>query len=341
MPKRINNIYYNALTFSKIKAAYDRTRRRKKLTEQTLKFEIYLEDYIYDIYTKLKNKTYNVSKGIGFIVKEPKEREIWCLPFYDRVIQQLYVYEYIMPYMVPKFISTSYACIPKRGLHQCINMLQHYMQCAKRNYKNPYVLQYDVSKFFNTIDKEILYKIMCKYYKDKDFLELTRKYIWINNDQKGIFIGNYTSQYFANIYMNELDHYIKEELKIKYYIRFMDDGILIVEGKQKAKEALEKIEAFLKENLELSLNKKTRYYPLNQGIVYCGFKIFCTHKLIKKQNKINVKRRIKSWKKIPKTKDTRKAIKQSFNAWKGYAKHANSYNLIKKLEENYKKSVYF
>ena len=281
MPKRINNIYEKALTFSKIKSAYERTKRRKKITKQTIDFELYLEDYIFDIYTKLKNRTYKISKGMQFIVREPKEREIWCLPFYDRVIQQLYVYEYIIPYMVPKFISTSYACIPKRGLHQCINKLQYYMRCSKRNYKKPYVLQYDISKFFNSINKEKLYEIMKKFYKDKDFLELTKKYIWINEEPKGIYIGNYTSQYFANIYMNELDHYIKEKLKVKYYIRFMDDGIIITEGKEEAKRVLEEIEKFLKEKLDLKLNKKTRYYPLKEGIVYCGYKVFCTHKLVK------------------------------------------------------------
>ena len=333
MPKRINNIYDEALTFSKIKSAYERTKRRKKITKQSIDFEQYLEDYIFDIYYKLKNRTYNVSKGMGFIIKEPKEREIWCLPFYDRVIQQLYVREYIIPYMVPKFISTSYACIPGRGLHQCISKLQHYMRVSKRNYKNPYVLQYDISKFFNSIDKEILFKLMNRHYKDKDFLELTRKFIWLNNEPNGIYIGNYTSQYFANIYLNEVDHFIKEKLKIKYYIRFMDDGVLIVDGKEKAKEALKEIEKFLEDNLKLRLNKKTKYYPLDKGIVYCGYKTYCTHKLIKRQNKVRIKRRIRGWKKIEKNEKIAKDIKQRFNAWKGYAKHADSYKLIKNLEK--------
>lgn len=235
MPKRINNIYDGALTFSKIKEAYHRTSKRKKKTKDSIRFEMYLEDYILDIYKKLKNETYEVGTYKTFKVYEPKERVIYCLPFYDRVVQQLYVYEYIMPYMIPKFIKTSYACIPGRGLHSCIDQLQKYMNKAVAKWENPYFVKYDISKFFYSIDRKIMYQIMEKYYKDKKFLKLTKKFIeFVNEDDtykdKGLPIGNYTSQYFANIYMTELDKYIKEQLKVEYYIRFMDDGILLVKS---------------------------------------------------------------------------------------------------------------
>ena len=156
-----------------------------------------------------------------------------------------------------------------------------------------------------------------------------------DENKKGIPIGNYTSQYFANIYMNELDHYIKEKLKVKYYIRFMDDGILIVENKEKAKEILKKIKEFIKQKLNLELNKKTGYFPVKNGCVFCGYRIYNNYKLIKRANIIRVKKRIKGW-----NKKWKKGIydfekwNQSFNAWKGYSMHADSYKLIENLKDS-------
>lgn len=335
MTKRISNIYDNALTFNKIREAYKRTARRKKPNDDLITFGLYLEDNILKIYQELKNQTYKIGRYNSFTIKEPKEREISCLRFYDRVVQQLYVHEYIIPYMNKKFISDSYACIPKKGMHNCIKKLQKYMRIAKRNYKEPYILQYDISKFFASIDKKILYQIIKKWYKDEKFLQLTKQFIWIDKEEKGVFIGNYTSQYFANIYLNELDHYIKEKLREKYYIRFMDDGILIVEGKKRAKQLLEEIQNYVENNLKLTLNKKTRYMPLKNGTIYCGYKVFTTHKLVKRQNVYNMKRRIRKWnKKIIKTKEDKRRFYSSFNGWKEYARYANSYTLIKKLEKS-------
>lgn len=337
MPKRINNIYDNALTFSKIRDAYKRTIKKKKKNNDSIRFGMYLEDNIIDIYRKLKTETYEVGKYSSFKVYEPKERIIYCLPFYDRVVQQLYVYEYIMPHMIPKFIETSYACIPGRGLHSCIDKLQSYMRKAVREWENPYFLKYDISKFFYSINRDIMYEIMEKYYKDKRFLKLTKKFIdFVGTDElfkdAGLPIGNYTSQYFANIYMNELDQYIKHELKVKYYIRFMDDGILIVENKQNARELLEKIKDFLEQKLKLRLNKKTTYMPVKQGCIYCGYRVYLDYRLIKRANINRVKKRIKGWNTQWKrgVYDFQK-WNQSFCAWKGYAKHANSYKLINSL----------
>ncbi len=342
MPKRINNIYDEALTFSKIKDAYKRTSKRKKKTKDSIEFEMYLEDNIIDIYRKLKSETYEVGNYKSFKIYEPKERLIYCLPFYDRVVQQLYVHEYIMPYMIPKFIDTSYACIPKRGLHACIDKLQEYMNIVVKKWENPYFLKYDIAKFFYSIDRQILYEIMEKNYKDKKFLRLTKKFIEFVTEEeyeegKGLPIGNYTSQYFANIYMNELDKYIKEELKVKYYIRFMDDGILLVESKEQAKELLNKIQKFLEKNLKLQLNKKTTYMPVKRGCIYCGYRVFLEYRLIKRQNINRVKKRIKRWNKLWEKKEYQfEKWNQSFCAWKGYAKHANSYRLINKLEKSQK-----
>ena len=162
-----------------------------------------------------------------------------------------------------------------------------------------------------------------------------------NNNNKeefgtGIPIGNYTLQFFANIYMTELDQFVKHKLRVKYYIRYMDDGVLVLESKEKAKIVLKEIEKFVNEELLLSLNKKTSYFPLKVGVIFCGYKIYTTHKLLKRANIQRMKKRIKNWnKKYSQDKNNLEQIKtwrQSFYAWKGYAKEAEKYKLYKSLE---------
>lgn len=343
MPKKIGNIYDKAIDFYKFKEAYERTSKSKKNKKDRIYFGMYLEDNIYRIGTDLKQRKYEVGKYSKFKVYIPKEREIYCLNFYDRVVQQWYVHEFILPYMIDKFIVDSFACIKGRGVHGAINKLQKYMCIAKRKWENPYILKYDIKKFFYSIDQKKLYEIMCKYYKDKDFLDLTRKFIKFDPENKndnefgvGIPIGNYTSQFFANIYMNELDQFIKHKLRVKYYVRYMDDGVLILESKGKAKEILKEIEEFVKTELHLQLNKKTSYFPLKVGVIFCGYKIYTTHKLLKRANIQRMKKRIKNWNKQYRINENDleqlNKWRQSFFAWKGYAKEAEKYNLYKTLE---------
>ncbi len=132
--------------------------------------------------------------------------------------------------------------------------------------------------------------------------------------------------------MTKLDKYIKEELKISYYTRYMDDFVLIVESKERAKKSLEKIKNFLDEKLKLELNSKTAYFKQNQGINYCGFRIWKTHKLLREQSKNKMKRKLKNFQKLyKKGKIELPYITACINSWKGHAKHANSYNLVNKL----------
>lgn len=340
MPKRIGNIYEQALKFSKIKHAFYRTARRKKKTKDFIKFELYLEDNIFDIYKRLKNETYVVGNYRAFYVYEPKERLIFSLPFYDRVVQQFYVYEYIMPYMIPKFIKTSFACIPGRGVHTCVKTVRQYMNIVHNKWKKPYIVKFDIAKFFYSIDRKVLFEIIKKYYKDKKFLRLTEQFINFVPDNeivlgKGLPIGNYTSQYFANIYLNELDHFIKEELKQKYYVRFMDDGLLMVEDKEEAKKILGKIENFVNDKLCLKLNNKSGYFPLKKGVVFCGYKIYLHNMKIKRANIKRIQKRIKHWNHEWKLGNNNfKYWHQSFHAWKGYAMFADSKKLVDKLEKS-------
>lgn len=148
----------------------------------------------------------------------------------------------------------------------------------------------------------------------------------------GIPIGNYTSQFFANIYLNELDQYVKRVLKIHYYVRYMDDFIILARTKQDCINIKKDITNFLEQTLQLKLNNKSRYYPYKMGVNFCGYRIFTTHLLLRNNSKKKIKKKVSTWNKlyhknqldIPKTM-------QSINAWIGHSSHCNSYNLQNKI----------
>ena len=230
MPKKIKNCFYKNLTFDKLYAAHLRARKHKTYKNEVINFELNLENNLINLVNNIKNKSYHLGKYYEFKVYEPKERIIKALPYIDRIVHQWYVEEFIKPYIVPKFINTTYACIQNRGTHNAVDQIQKYMRIYKRNSKNFWILKCDVKKFFYNIDPVILYDIMKKYISDKALLDFTHLLIFDKNtsvNNVGIPIGNYTSQFFANIYLNELDQYVKRILKIKYYVRYMDDFIVL------------------------------------------------------------------------------------------------------------------
>lgn len=148
----------------------------------------------------------------------------------------------------------------------------------------------------------------------------------------GIPIGNYTSQFFANIYLNELDQYIKRDLKIKYYVRYMDDFILLLDTKQDCIILKEKIEQFLLHYLHLELNSKSRYYPASMGVNFCGYRIFPTHRLLRSSSKTKIKKKIKKWnKQYAKNTIEFHTVLQSLNSWLAHSSHCDSYKLQKKI----------
>ena len=180
---------------------------------------------------------------------------------------------FLISYFVPTFINTSYACLKNRGMHRaCLNVQKAMIHC-KRIWREYYILKMDVRKYFDNINKNILYEILSKKICDKKLLWLIKEIIYSNEGRRGLPIGNYTSQMFANIYLNEIDQYIKNELHCKYYFRYMDDSIILMKTKKQAKEVLEKIRIFLKERLELELNSKTQIFKNRQGVNFCGYKI--------------------------------------------------------------------
>ena len=334
MPKRVNNIFLPKLKFKNMLEAYERASEGKHYNKEVVVYELDLASNLIKVLKELYYKKYETSEYRSFTVYEPKERVIKALPFKDRIVQQWYVEEFIKPIFLPKFIETTYACIPTRGVHQAVRKLKQYAYNMAKTNKDFYYLKCDISKFFNSIDKDILLKIIERQVKDKDFLHLTKLLIYCDDSEKGIPIGNYTSQYFANIYLNVLDHYVKENLHVKYYVRYMDDFAMILNTKEECKEVLKKVETFLYMKLNLELNSKTNYFKAKQGINFCGYKVFSNYILLKKDNKKKIYKRVKKWNEAYNNKTL--DLKETFAklaSWEGHAKNADTYNLIKKVRK--------
>ena len=335
MSKSIKNCFDKRLTFEKLLEAEKRARKNKGNKKEILEFEMDLESNLVSLLKELKDGSYKLGKYREFVIKEPKERLIKSLPFRDRVVQQWYVEEFIKPFFVPRMISDSYACIEKRGTHKAVDKVQRYMKKVKKEFPNYYVLQCDVKKFFFSLDRNKLFSILKRKIKDKKLLELTKKFIFDNEDRISIPIGNYTSQYFGNIYLNELDWYIKDKLKIKYYVRYLDDMILFGRSKKECRILKEKIGAFL-DYLGLEYNPKSRYYPGRLGIDFCGYRIFEKYRLVRKRSIKKIKKKIRMWKKLRIIGALdKKKVKRCFNSWCSHIKYASSYHLKIKIYKSF------
>lgn len=341
MPHTIKNSFYKNLTFEKIYSAHLRARKQKTNKSELILFEMNLENNLTNLLNNLRDGTYKIGHYRTFYVTEPKLRKIQALPYVDRIAHQWYVEEFIKPHIVPKFIKDSYACLVNRGTHKAVEAIQHYMQIYKRNAGTFWILKCDIKRFFYSINPDILFNIMKKQISDKKLLDFTYHLIFDHREEPvGIPIGNYTSQFFANIYLNELDQYIKHKLKVKYYVRYMDDFILLLDTKEKCKEIKFKIEEFIGEHLQLQLNHKSRYYPCAQGVNFCGFRIWPTHRLLRTNSKTKIKRKVRMWNRYwDKGEIDFGIVMPSLQSWIGHSSHCNSY-LIKKKILNMSRFIY-
>lgn len=331
------NLYEKAIDYNNLKESYKRTQQgKRKYRKEAIIFDMARERNLVNIWRELKNQTYTPGDYIEFKVYEPKERIIHAPRIRDKIVQ-FAAHTVLQDIYYNKFISSSYACLVKRGTHKAVQKVQHNMRYVKYKYGDGWILKMDVKKYFYSINRDILKQILRKKIKDDKFLNLLGKIIDSSPEgEKGIPLGNVTSQDFANVYLNEVDQYAKRYLGLKRYVRYMDDIIVVLKTKEEAQRAKEDITKFLNERLDLQTNSKTRIFPIAQGVNAYGFKIFTTHKLVRDTSKAAMKRRIKAMdRKVQNGQMTEKEVQQSVNSWLGHARHSNSYNLSKKIFKKY------
>lgn len=342
MPRTIKNEYDKKLTYDNLMKAHILSRKGKGYRNEVILFNLKQEEYIMWLLEQLQTGKYKHGSYTTFYVTEPKLRRIEKSRYIDRIVHRWVVDNFLKEYFEKSFIHHTYACIKNRGMHKACLDVQNAMKHCKIIWNNYYILKMDIRKYFDNINKDILFKILKRKISDKKLLWLLKEIIYSNCTKeelsslflkrKGLPIGNYTSQLFANIYLNELDQYIKHELRIKYYFRYLDDMILFAETKEETKIYLEKIRKFLKQNLELELNEKTQIFKSKQGVNFCGYKINEYRLKIRDRGKRKLKKKIKELKyKIRIGEIDSKEAKKYLAGHMGYIHYANIHNLSRKL----------
>ncbi len=265
--------------------AYRKARKCKRYRPEVLKFEQNREMNLARAVADIRNQTYTAGRYYCFKVFEPKERLIMALPFYDRVVQHMIV-NVIEPLFEKRFIFHSYACRKGKGVHEASATLSKWLYNLQvKQGKKVYAIKADIHHYFQSIDHEILKTEIRRYISDKKVLKILDHIIDHNGiypDGVGIPVGNLTSQLFANVYLNILDQYIKHELHAHYYIRYMDDFIILGEDPAELREMLKKIDTFVTKRLRLELNQKTTILAAKNGVDFVGYRHFADFKIIRK-----------------------------------------------------------
>ena len=327
--KTYNLLWKEITSFKNLVLAYKKARKAKPYTNEILQFSMDLEKNLLSLQEELLTNTYIQSKYREFIVFDPKERKIKYLPFKERVVHHALV-NVIEPIFDKRLISTTYACRKKKGTHKALKDIKKVVSNEFRF--TGYCLKCDIKKYFPSINQDILKKLISIKITCKDTLNLI--YNIIDSDysgfeeHKGIPIGNLTSQLFSNIYLNELDQYVKQKLKVEYYYRYVDDFIILHDSKKELNNYKKKIKYFLKKELNLKIPKsKTSIFQIKDGVDFVGYKIFPKLVFLRKRN---IKRFIKKLSFLVYEKNSVK-IKSSVSSYLGHFKFANSHNILTKI----------
>lgn len=319
---RYTGLYEKIISPENLSRAYDKARKGKAWQRKIRLADKHREENLAKLHEVLKHGEYHTSAYRNKMVYEPKKRQIWILPFYpDRVVHHA-IANVLMPIWTSTFIQDTYSCIEGRGQHRGSKRCMEFVQ------KYPYVLQCDVSKFYPSIDHTILNEILRRKIKDERLMNLLNEII---QSAPGCPIGNYLSQPFGNLYLNELDHIIKQKYRIHGYIRYCDDFLLFG-----TKEELNRMKPVVKEWIEgrkLRLSKMN-LYPTKCGVDFLGYRHFPGGKLlVRKRTAKRMRRRVK--KILPKlktgriSKDTARSMLASVNGW---LCHAQSHHLRQAMD---------
>ena len=366
-------------SWENIYQAYCRCRKSKRKTMNALQFEWALERKIFALQKELKEKIYYPRRSIGFVITKPKPREIFAADFRDRIVHHLFINQ-LEKIGERIFIFNSFACRQGKGTHLTIKKTKKLIASVTKNYQQKaFYAQLDVSGFFTSINQRILYQILKEeiikqpqshQWKEEMlwlskviiFSHPTKNYLWKGSPRllelipprKSLFhaklncglpIGNYSSQFFANFYLNQLDQYVKRTLKVKYYVRYVDDFILLCPDKEQLKSWTKQINQFLKIELALELNPtKTKIRNLDCGLDFLGYFIKPTFLTVRRSVVKRLKAKLYGFDQILKTLDsanqeTKKEMLDkmlaTINSYYGHFCHADSYHLRRSLYEDH------
>ena len=317
--------------------AWRKARKGKTKKDYVKEFEKDLIKNLLELHEELKNQTYKPKPLKTFILRDPKTRTISKADFRDRIVHHA-LCNVIEPIFDKTFIYDNCANRKNKGSLFAIQRFDNYKRKVTNNLTSvAYCLKADIKHYFRGVDRDILLNMIKRKIRDGRVIWLIKRVIERERERerqdfdnrKGMPLGNLTSQFFANVYLNELDYFVKHKLRAKYYIRYVDDFVILHKSKKQLQKWKQEMNLFLKQKLKLELHKdKSKIINLSRGIDFVGFRNFYHYKLLRKRNIMNIKNKIQLFNR---GKINSLKFEEIFQGWNAYAKWANSYKLIRKI----------
>ena len=324
------NSYYKIYTWENIVLAWRKARKHKTKKPDIIQFEENLVENLREIQFELMTLTYKPKKLETFIHRDPKTRKISKADFRDRIVHHA-LCNIISPIFEKSFIYDSCANQKGKGNLFAIKRFDEFKRkVSKNNTLSCFVLKADIKHYFEEVNHSILLKIIERKVSDVSIIKLIKRILENGGkDGRTMPLGNLTSQFFANIYLDKFDKFLKHQLKINFYIRYVDDFVILHNSEEQLIKWKNEIIIFLKDNLTLELHcQKTKIVSLSQGVDFVGFRNFYHFRLVRRRNIRKIKEKLLDFQ--------RGIIKQEefleiFNGWNAHAKWANSWNIKKNL----------
>lgn len=332
MPKSCGDLWDDVIEWDNLHLSYLEARKDKRYSTEVLQFASRLEENLFNIQNHLLWGSWTPGPWREFWVTDPKIRLIQAPPFQDRVVHHALV-DTIEPLFERKMIFDSYACRKNKGTHGAVQRLQYMLRRARRNWGNVYVLKADISKYFPSINHDRLLQILARTIRDPDVLWLCEQIIKAGGyTQRGIPVGALTSQLFANVYLDQLDHKIKDNWGIKNYVRYMDDFVILSGSKRELWDILDSLHDYLALDLRLALNPKTAIFPASKGVNFAGYRTWSTHILPRKRNIKRIRRNFRTLaREYAASNIGLDYIKPRVMSFLGYVKHCNAYKTTESI----------
>lgn len=342
--KTYDNIFEKIISPENIFAAWDKFKKGKRKKLDVMEFEQNLESNIFELHRNLRDRTYRHGPYTSFYIYDPKRRHIHKAAVRDRVLHHA-VFSVLNPIFEPTFISHSFSCRTSKGNHKGMRALHAMLRSVSRNErKTCFALKCDVRKFFDSIDHAILRAQLKRVIRDADTMWLLDTIIesFVSGfgnlfGCKGLPIGNLTSQLFANIYLSEFDQFVKHNLKVRHYVRYTDDFVIVSEDMRYLQKLIPNITGFLKERLALKLHpSKITIRPYRHGIDFLGYTLLPYHRLVR------TKTRRRIFRKLQERMDAysagrveEKTLRGTVISYLGVLFHANAFRLATTLKNRF------
>ncbi len=326
-------LFEKIISLENLFSAWRGFKKGKTNKKDVQNFEFNLENNLFRLHEELKNNNYQHSHYTAFNVSDPKLRRIHKATVRDRVLHHA-IFRLLYPLFDKSFIYGSYSCRTGKGTHRAVKWLEKFCrQLSKNNTQNIFALKCDIKKFFDSINQDILLKLIRNKITDKNSIWLIEKII--KSFPRGLPLGNVTSQLFANIYLNELDQFAKHKLKEKYYLRYCDDFIILGKDEKQLLGLIKPLNDFLKENLKLSLHPdKIILRKFRQGIDFLGYVVLPHHRVLRTKTKRRIlKKLFGKFRKLESGSISKDSFNQSKQSYLGILKHCKGRKIRRKIEE--------